>query len=203
MYAVKVAQQSLRGRVLFWLTLCVLFSPTVLGQSAPLPRIAGLSNFHQVSPQLFRGAQPSKEAIEQLASMGVKSVINLRGTDEIAASEEKFVTGSGMRYFNVPLSGLKRPSPDAIEKILSLIDAPENQPAFVHCHYGADRTGMIVALYRISRQGWTDDKAIDEARQFGLKFWEVGMKNYIHDFARDLATKPQPQTAPAATATRQ
>lgn len=141
-----------------------------------------LPNFHRVNAQLYRGAQPSQEGFKLLASMGVRTVLNLRDDDEKARAEEVEARAAGLRYFNVALDGMGRPSDEKVERALSIINAPENQPVFVHCKRGADRTGTIIACYRISHDNWTGEQARAEARRYGLGFWEVGMKDYIRDY---------------------
>ena len=71
-----------------------------------------------------------------------------------------------------------------VERVLTIIDAPENQPVFVHCRRGADRTGTIIACYRITHDGWNADQAKKEARLYGLSRLQHGMMNYIEKFYR-------------------
>jgi protein tyrosine/serine phosphatase len=68
--------------------------------------------------------------------------------------------------------------------LLSLINAPENQPIFVHCRRGSDRTGTVIAIYRIDHDGWSSEQAKTEAKRYGMGFWVVGMKDYISDYYR-------------------
>lgn len=142
-----------------------------------------LPNFHQINAKLYRGGQPKEKGFELLAGLGIKTVINLRDDDERARAEEKEVLAAGMRYFNVPLDDLfGRPSEEKMELILSIINAEENQPVFIHCRRGADRTGTVIAVYRISHYGWTSQEAMSEAKRHGMGFWVIGMKDYIGDF---------------------
>jgi protein tyrosine/serine phosphatase len=141
-----------------------------------------LPNFHRVNATLYRGGQPKEEGFKLLASLGIKTVLNLRDADERATLEEKQARAAGLRYFNIPLGGLGRPSDEKIERALAVINAPENQPVFVHCKRGSDRTGTVIACYRISHDGWTSDEAKEEAKRYGMGFWEVGMKDYIRDY---------------------
>jgi len=55
---------------------------------------------------------------------------------------------------------------------------------FVHCKRGADRTGTIIGCYRIAHEGWTADRALSEAKQYGMSWLERGMREYISDYHR-------------------
>jgi len=157
----------------------------VLLIAAPAPaQKHELPNFARVNERLYRGGQPSKDGIRRLAGQGVKTIINLRDDDENAQVEAKEAEAAGLNYFNIPLKRFGRPNDSQIDRVLSLIDAKENGIVFVHCQKGEDRTGMVIALYRISRDGWTDQQAIQEAKQFGMRFWQLQMKDYISDYAR-------------------
>jgi protein tyrosine/serine phosphatase len=80
------------------------------------------------------------------------------------------------------MSSLGRPTDEQVERALSIIDARENWPVFVHCQRGADRTGVIIAAYRISHEQWTAVQAIAEAKRFGLAIIQFRKKNYISDY---------------------
>ena len=150
-----------------------------------------LPNFARVNERLYRGGQPRTDSIKKLADMGIKTIINLRDDDERARTEAQEAQAAGLNYINLPFSRIGRPNDAEVERVLSLIDAKENGVVFVHCHKGEDRTGMIIALYRISRDGWTDHKAIEEAKHFGMKFWQVKMRDYISDYYRDRSQHAQ------------
>jgi protein tyrosine/serine phosphatase len=123
--------------------------------------------------------------------MGVKTVINLRDDDDRAQEEEREARALGLRYFNVPVSRAGRPSEGRIKELMALIDAPGNQPVFVHCKRGADRTGAIIAVYRITHDGWTGEQALAEAEAFGMGFWQRGKRDFIKDYYRDHAAPAQ------------
>ena len=143
-----------------------------------------LPNFHQVNMNLYRGAQPKRGGIQKLAELGIKTIINLRDDDGRARSEEIEARAAGLKYFNLPLDNFGRPADEKVQRVLAVIDAPENQPVFVHCKRGADRTGTIIAVYRIEHDGWTSKQAKDEASRYGMGLWQVGMKHYIDDYQR-------------------
>lgn len=141
-----------------------------------------LPNFHQVNNNLYRGAQPKKGDLQKIANLGIKTVVNLRGKGEGVLQEEQEARSRGLLYFNVPFERVGRPHDADIERVLSIIKTPEYQPVFVHCKQGADRTGTVIAVYRIAHDGWTSKEAKAEANRYGMHPWEMGMKNYIHDF---------------------
>ena len=163
-------------------SVCVLILLAFAGQAQNEVTYKQLPNFHKVSDGLYRGAQPLGGGMKKLAELGVKSVINLRGEDELSIQERKEAEAAGLRYFSVSMPGLSAPSDEQVNRVLSIIDSPENQPVFIHCKRGSDRTGTIAAVYRISHDGWNADRAIVEAKQYGLSWTEFGMKGYISDY---------------------
>jgi len=117
----------------------------------------GVDNLYLIEPGLFRSAAPSSTGFEKLAARGVKAILDLRGR-----SEDKQVAGSAaLKLFHVPMSawGLHD---DRVLEALRILTDPSNRPLLVHCQHGADRTGAIVALYRIVVQGWSKEAAINE-----------------------------------------
>lgn len=141
-----------------------------------------LPNFHQVNENLYRGAQPRRGGLKKLSELGVKTVINLRGAGEDKSSEQIEAEAAGLRYFSIPMSNLGRPTDEQVARALAIIDAQENWPVFVHCRRGADRTGVIIAVYRILRDQWTDEQAINEAKRFGMASIQFRKKGYISDY---------------------
>jgi protein tyrosine/serine phosphatase len=141
-----------------------------------------LPNFHKVSDKLYRGAQPVGGFAKKLGDLGVKTVVNLRGEDEISRGEQKEAEAAGLRYFSISMPGLSAPSDEQVNRVMKIIDDPENQPVFIHCKRGSDRTGTIAAVYRISHEGWNAERAIAEAKHYGLSWAEFGMKGYISDY---------------------
>jgi uncharacterized protein (TIGR01244 family) len=141
-----------------------------------------LPNFHQINEHLYRGGQPKAGGIERLAQLGIKTIVDLRADDDRARAEEQEARSAGLSFFNIPMKNLGRPTDEQIQRVLAIIDLPDNQPVFVHCRRGADRTGTVSAVYRIEHDGWTSEQAKKEAESYGMRFWQLGMKNYIRDY---------------------
>ena len=164
----------------FSLLICLASLSTA--QQKSNDKFAGLPNFHEVNANLYRGGQPEKEGLLRLKQIGIKTIINLRDDDQRAREEAKEAEADGFRYFNIPFARFGRPSDKEIDDVMKLINSPDNQPIFVHCKRGADRTGTVVAIFRIEHDGWTSERAKAEADHYGLGFWQVKMKDYIHDY---------------------
>lgn len=159
-----------------------------LAGSRGLPPSEGIINFGRVNESLFRGAQPDVLAVKHLQTLGVKSIINLRVPEEASKREEKTARNIGLVYTNMPLAGLGMPTDEQVARILSLIDTLP-KPVYVHCKHGCDRTGTIIACYRISHDHWAADEALSEASKYGLSVFERGMREYVVNFGRTTNTK--------------
>ena len=160
----------------FSLLLTFLFSGSTAANKLELP------NLHLVNMTIFRGAQPQPEGIKKLVEMRIRTIINLRGTNDSGFNEGKTAKDLGLKYFHYPLPSLNRPNLGEINQILATMRDPANTPVFVHCKNGDDHTGTIIACYRIAYEGWTDDQAIAEARKEGLSRFQFGMKSFIRNF---------------------
>ncbi len=163
--------------------------------------VAGVSNFHQINDHVYRGAQPTNAGFQSLAKLGVKTVIDLRESGDRSVAEQAMVEAAGMRYVSVPLKGMSAPSPANVSKILALFDDPSAGPVFVHCRRGADRTGTVIACYRITHDGWENRKALQEAKGFGMSWTEIAMQHYVMGYHSPAvaATTGSVTTAAAAT----
>jgi tyrosine-protein phosphatase SIW14 len=177
---------------------CVLVLLASASQAQQEPSYRELPNFHKVSDQLYRGAQPLDGGIKKLAELGIKTIVNLRGEEDLVSAEQKVTESAGLRYFNIPMPGLSAPSDEEVARVMSIVNNPENQPVFIHCKRGADRTGTIGAIYRISHDGWIADRAIAEAKRYGMSWAEFGMKSYIWEYYKQqLRNRIQPAAAAA------
>src|SRR5580692_10684977 len=164
--------------------------------------LQGVPNFGQVTASLFRGAQPSDDGFGALAKMGVGIVVDLRGDSD---NERERVTKLGMEYVAIP-SQCSHMTDDGIAKFLTILRDHPDKKVFVHCKYGVDRTGMMVAAYRIS-QGWTAEESRREKESFGFSFkhrmichgLDSFEANFPNAFANSSAFESlRPSAAPAS-----
>jgi len=165
------------------------------------PAIDGIPNFSQVDEHIFRGAQPENDAWAKLAALGVKTVVDLRQLSEHSTTDEaRAVEAAGMRYVSVPMDGWETPRAELVNKVVAMLEVP-GDTLFVHCKQGKDRTGTVVAAYRISHEGWANARALQEAESNGMHWFLRGMKRYIAAYrpaekpAGDLASSPQAELA--------
>ena len=129
----------------------------------PLAR-PGLPNLHRVTPLLYRGAQPTREGFFELGRMGVKSVLSLR-----SLHADSIPIDANLHYERIPFKTW-HPEDEDVVRFLRVVADPTRQPVFIHCQYGADRTGMMIAIERVALEGWTKDEAIAEMTQGDFGF---------------------------------
>lgn len=144
--------------------------------ATPRDDIKGLPNFAKISDALYRGAQPTEEGFAELKKMGIKTIINLRDFH----SDKDKLKGFGLQYLNIECNAADIKEENAVI-FLKAVTNPLNQPVFVHCQHGSDRTGLMVAIYRIYIQGWNKEDAIKESDNFGMHKIYKNIPEYIRN----------------------
>jgi protein tyrosine/serine phosphatase len=139
----------------------------------------GLPNLHKVSDTLYRGAQPTAPGFAQLKEMGIKTVVNLRSFH----SDQSLLGDTKLGYESITMKAWRADEAEVVH-FLKIVTNPEQQPVFVHCQHGSDRTGTMCAIYRIVVQGWKKEDALEEMRKGGYGFFE-GWQNLV-DFINEL-----------------
>ncbi len=175
-----------------------LWEPKPVGEETPVEGgLPGVPGFAKVSDVLYRGAQPTREGFVELEKLGVRSVINLRSLH----SDRELLEGSGLKYFHVSFKPWHMEEEDVV-RFLRIVTDVENQPVFVHCALGLDRTGTMVAVYRMYVEGWTAEEAIGEMEEMGFhEAWE-NMRGYLRsldvDAVRELVEQGREPVAGGA-----
>ena len=142
----------------------------------------GAELLHPVADQIYRGKQPTRQDIAVLAQNGIRTVLDLRGPLDHRKWECHAVEAAGMRYVRVGMSGFFAPTNRQIAKILAVLEEPDALPVYLHCRRGSDRSGVVIACYRIAHDHWTNAQAMKEARKDGLSPFEVLMRLFILHF---------------------
>ena len=121
--------------------------------------VNGVPNLHRVSPNFYRSAQPTAIGMKTVAQkLHIRNVISLRRWH----SDKPLVSGTSIHITNVPMNTWHIETEDVVRVLKLLREKQAQGPVLLHCQHGADRTGLITALYRIVYQGWWKDQALDE-----------------------------------------
>jgi len=165
--------------------------------------VAGISieNFGKVNDHIYRGGQPKGDDYRQLVAIGVKTIVDLRGDNENWAKSS--AEAAGLRYINLPLAPKHYPQANAAEQFLNIVNDPKNGVVFVHCAGGKHRTGVMIAAYRMSVDGWDIDRAYQEMKDYDFY---TGMghacyKDYIYDYSRTVQAHNVQPSSKAVAAT--
>jgi len=144
--------------------------------------LSDLPNYQMVNDNLSRGGQPTDRGFVRLKEEGFKTVINLREEQMQILNEEKLVKGMGLNYHSVALNPFFKPQERDIERFLRLATDPANQPVFVHCLHGQDRTGMAVGIYRMIVEGFSLEDAYEEMLALGFHAEFVFLKEATESY---------------------
>jgi protein tyrosine/serine phosphatase len=145
-----------------------------------------IKNFGQMDERFYRGGQPQAEDFKDLASLGIKTVIDLR--DDPTSFEKQAVEAVGMHYVNIPMSDTSYPKEDQIQQFLKLATDPQTGAFYVHCAGGRHRTGVAGAVYRMTVDGWDYDRTYGEMKDFDFytRWGHGAMKDYVQDYWKKI-----------------
>lgn len=127
---------------------------------------AHLDNLYQVSPDLYRAEQPGREDMADLKALGIQTLMNLREYHD----DGDFFDKAGFTRLHHPMAAGSVRAEDLVIVLRQIHQA--RKPVLVHCWHGSDRTGFVVAGYRLVFQGWSKADAIDELRRGGFGYHE-------------------------------
>jgi len=156
--------------------------PTTAHASERIYNLPGLSNVGRVAPGVLRGAQPGKDGYATLKAMGVRTVIDMRTSE----SEKAQVEAAGMKAIAIPIEMTRDGLREKVDRVVALMADPANQPVYVHCRHGQDRTGIVVAAYRMKQQGWSLADSESEMQAFGFNDVWVNFRKFIRGYGAQL-----------------
>ncbi|WP_161782109.1 tyrosine-protein phosphatase [Serratia sp. Ag1] len=155
---------------MFTLLICSqAINATVLG----LPQ-----NYHQVSPDLFRSAQPDAAQMQALEQSGIKTVLNLRQWND----DDSEAKGTSLILRRVPMNAAVINDEIVVSALREIRFA--QKPMLVHCWHGSDRTGLIVAMYRLVFEHAAKADVLAELRKPEYGYHESyygGIARYVRD----------------------
>ena len=177
------------------ITALVLFNTAYGAETSPTDRpeswakpleMQGVPNLHKVSDTLYPSAQPSEEGMTKLKALGIETIINLRSFH----SDRDEIGSTGLAYEHIYMKAWHPEEEEAV-RFLRIVTNPKRSPVLVHCQHGADRTGTMCALYRITVQGWTKEEAVREMTQGGFGFHEIwkNLPNWFENLDIDAIKK--------------
>jgi len=168
-------------------------------EALPVPS-AVVRNWFQVAPGLYRSAQPTAAGFREIAGHGITTVLNLR----VFHNDERAAAGNDLELVRVPMQAFSVGDDEVIAALRVIRQAPG--PVLVHCLHGADRTGTIIAMYRIVEQGWEKEAAIAEMTGGGFGFHAVfnNLPDYVRraDIERIRAALAEPPSNGSKAAAR-
>jgi protein tyrosine/serine phosphatase len=133
----------------------------------------------EVEPGLLRGGQPDDEGLDWLKSQGVRTILNLRHFHGVGEREQ--VEAAGLRFEWVPLASSEPPSDEQLSRILELLRDISLRTLYVHCEHGVDRTGAIMAVWRMEH-GWSNAEAYAEMEYFGAHALWIDLHHFVHAY---------------------
>ena len=132
--------------------------------------VRGMPNLHLVAPGLYRSAQPDRQGFQGAAELGIRRVINMRQTSRDGCRTRH----PALVLTRFPMKARHVAEQDSARIVAVLRALREGEgPVLIHCHHGADRTGVICALYRMVFQGWPREEAIAELTLGGFGYHPV------------------------------
>jgi tyrosine-protein phosphatase SIW14 len=190
---VRMAQINCRTIVVAgFLAFVSLVAGTQVSFCQTAQELQGLPNFGRVTENLFRGGQPTSDGFNVLHTMGVGMVINFRDDPSEMAAEKRQVESLGIKYIEIPWSANHKPSSTQVVEFLDLVRANPNSKIFVHCRRGADRTGVMIAAYRIAVEHQSVAEAVSEMHRFHYDWlFRPQLKRYIESLPGLLQRDPQ------------
>ena len=152
----------------------------------------GVPNLHRITPTLYRSEQPTALGMKNLEKLGIRTVINLRFFN----NDSKEVEGTGLRTERVKILTWNIDD-DHVVEVMRMLRQSENGPFLIHCQHGADRTGLMSAMYRVLEQGWSVDDALAELTDGGYGYHSVWTNILRYVRAADIDKLRAAVAAPA------
>src|SRR5262245_61417869 len=138
--------------------------------------LEGVPNLHRITPMLYRSEQPTALGMKNLEKLGIRTVINLRYFN----NDKDEVKGTSLRTARTKILTW-RIDDDHVIEVMRMLKQAEHGPFLIHCQHGADRTGLMSAMYRVLEQNWTIEDALKELQDGGYGYHSMwrNIPNYL------------------------
>jgi tyrosine-protein phosphatase SIW14 len=175
-------------------------SPAVASTTASLSQIK-IDNFGKINDTYYRGGQPSGRDYNDLATIGIKTVLDLQKDGR--SDEAGLVKRAGMQFIRIAMTTTDAPTQAQIAEFFKIVNDPANQPVYVHCAGGRHRTGAMTALYRMTNDGWNAERAYAEMKAFRFEGFpgHPVLKNFVYAYRPVPATPSSTVLATAVVGT--
>ncbi|MBC2607966.1 fused DSP-PTPase phosphatase/NAD kinase-like protein [Pelagicoccus albus] len=161
-------------------TLVALTGCSKSSEAESLPPIA---NLRQPTDKILTGGQPSKEDLAELASSGVKHVLNLRPASEMDWDEKSYVESLGMTYHTIPVAGAKDVNAETDSELAKTLKEIGDEKAFLHCASG-NRVGAVIAYHEFTEKGANVETAISTGKEWGLTKLEEPLRTKLQEMSQ-------------------
>jgi len=163
-------------------------TPATFTATPATSSLRGITNFGQVTPALYRGGQPTSEGYRELKQMGIDTVVSFRHEKGENTLELRAVEALGMRFVSLPWNAWDDPTDQQVSQFLGLLGANKRSKVYVHCQQGRDRTGTMVAIYRVAVEHWCPASAVAEMKAYHYHhFFFPQLETYVENFPQRLA----------------
>ena len=148
--------------------------------------VFAIPNDHMVGSTIKRGGRPSRSDLDELKRQGFKTIINLENNQAAIEKEMRYAKQLGFNYVLRETDTYGTPVDSEIEKILAVLGDPNQQPVFIHCMHGQDRTGMVIGIYRVLNNSWTQANAYQEMLDLGFHPRYTNLRNYFFEKTKGM-----------------
>lgn len=170
-------------------------NPTTIGES-------DICDFHKVDNDLYRGGRPTCNGLSKLQALGIRTFINLGGAEGRIHGCEDDARRAGIRFISFHISlvqvAFTGVSDERLRSLFALMQEAA-KPIFLSCTLGRDRTGVIVALYRVKRRELSFQKAKKEAVYYGYRPSFIGLRKTLERYKdpQQVGFLPAPSSSAA------
>ncbi len=144
-----------------------------------------ITNFDEVEPGFYRSGCLLNNSYPYLKEAGIKTVINFIDHKSQVKKETEKLKELGIEEISIPWNGFDYPKDEDVQKFIQIVKDPAKHPVLIHCKRGAERTGLMVACYRVAVNGWGADRAYEEMKAHSFRgVWYGHLKKYLYNFAK-------------------